>query len=144
MSATDRRTDAWTPPAHGPADREIIVTDTLRAGQPRAYADTERVVRISVYRYDWRGDCSDGPLEHAYLLHKALRAEYNAPYLVSPEMHEALRPHFGSWLHAEDFEIHDSSTAEGHFRSYLDYARVLPTEVALNAVEIRYVSPSTD
>lgn len=143
-------------PATGPANREVIIHDDIRGGQPRPYADTEDVDHITIRHYDWNGDLvtndelvariraneiSDelaADIEHR-LVANALRASrYNRPYRVSSGLGEALADN--PYVRDADYEVRDATTMDGHFSSYLDYAE----PVGNFTVEIRYVTPFTD
>lgn len=55
-------------------NRKIIVVDLESSGQPRPYADHERISLVTIRYYDWKGELVEGDKYDYMLLQDALSA----------------------------------------------------------------------
>lgn len=156
----------FEPAAEGPLGREIIMVDTVRSGQPRAYADHERVVHVTMIEYNQLGmlhtadayiarelaDSDATPEEQAEFA-ESVRADHGARLIMQALRH--LHPHSkvsraladelaeNRWcIGLGGYEVRDPASGDisAWIESYVDYAKV----VGPNTVEIRHVSPYLD
>jgi hypothetical protein len=109
-----------------------ITCEYVRGGQPRPYADTERVVRLTLEHVPYRASFEPIFVEREW--------EWEPWSDITRSLIEQYARAFCFWKKTQ--QEHLQADFSGHFDTYLDYLRQIPDTT--NVWEIRTVTPFTD